>query len=168
MGRSSHAGTVSQVQLLVGSKFKSYNTAPAVSNFPAVYIAAVLQNGNEAIRPQPEVTGLYEARGTTYMYAGRHDDMLTDYSLAIELDPTKAGLWRRRSHACTAADHRDTSSRELGTKKGRCDQSPNHAPEVTRRLNETVAAGRRNPVKIAGHRSCFFDGSRNRLLPTHG
>ena len=48
--------------------------------------------------------------------------MLTDYSLAIELDPTKAGLWRRRSHACTAADHRDTSTRELGTKKGRCGQ----------------------------------------------
>ena len=47
------------------------------------------------------------------MYAGRYDDMLTDYSLAIELDPTNAGLWRRRSHACTAADHRDTSSREL-------------------------------------------------------
>ena len=49
----------------------------------------------------------------------------------------RKGLGRRRSHACTAADHRDTSSRELGTKKGRCDQPPNHAPAVTRRLNET-------------------------------
>ena len=101
MGRSSHAGTVSQVQLLVGSKFQSYNTAPAVSNFPAVYIASVLQNGNETIRLQPEGAGLYEARETTYMYSGRHDDILTDYSLAIELDPANAGLWRRRSHAHT-------------------------------------------------------------------
>ena len=29
----------------------------------------------------------YEARGAAYMYAGRHDDALADYSLAIELDP---------------------------------------------------------------------------------
>ena len=35
------------------------------------------------------------------MYSGRHDDILTDYSLAIELDPANAGLWRRRSHAHT-------------------------------------------------------------------
>ena len=56
---------------------------------------------DEAIRLQPEVTRLYEARGTAYMYAGRHDSALADYSLAIELDPTDAGLWRRRSHAHT-------------------------------------------------------------------
>ena len=58
---------------------------------------------DEAIRIQPEVAGLYEARGTAYMYAGRHDDALADYSLAIELDPTDAGFWRRRSHAHTIA-----------------------------------------------------------------
>ena len=58
---------------------------------------------DEAIRIQPEVAGLYEARGTAYMYAGRHDDALADYSLAIELDPTDAGLWRRRSHVNTIA-----------------------------------------------------------------
>ena len=92
---------------------------------------------DEAIRLQPEVTRLYEAKGTAYMYAGQHHGALADYSHAIELEPTDAGLWRRHSHACTAADHRDTRSRELGTKKGRCDQPPNHAPEVTRRLNET-------------------------------
>ena len=56
-----------------------------------------------AIRIQPEVAGLYEARGTAYMYAGQHDEALADYSLAIELDPTDAGLWRRRSHAHTIA-----------------------------------------------------------------
>ena len=51
---------------------------------------------DEAMRIKPEVAGLYEARGTTYMYAGRHDDALADYSLAIELEPTDAGPWRRR------------------------------------------------------------------------
>ena len=71
------------------------------------------------------------------MYAGRHDDILTNYSLTIELDPTNAGLWRRRSHACTAADRRDISTRELGTKKGWYDQPPNYDPDVTRRFNET-------------------------------
>ena len=40
---------------------------------------------DEAIRIQPEVAGLYEARGTAYMYAGRHDEALADYSTAIEL-----------------------------------------------------------------------------------
>ena len=47
---------------------------------------------DEAIRIQPDVAGLYEARGTAYMYAGQHDDALADYSLAIELDPTNPGL----------------------------------------------------------------------------
>ena len=31
---------------------------------------------DEAIQIQPEVAGLYEARGTAYMYAGQHDDAL--------------------------------------------------------------------------------------------
>ena len=58
---------------------------------------------DEAIRIQPEVAGLYEARGTAYLYASRHDNALADYSLAIELHPTDAGLWRRRSLAHTIA-----------------------------------------------------------------
>ena len=33
---------------------------------------------DEAIRIQPEVAGLYEARGTAYMYAGKHDEALAD------------------------------------------------------------------------------------------
>ena len=58
---------------------------------------------DEAIRIQPEVAGLYEARGTPYMYAGRHDNALADYSLAIELEPNDPGHWRRHSHAHTIA-----------------------------------------------------------------
>ncbi len=58
---------------------------------------------DEAIRIQPDVAGLYEARGTAYMYAGRHDEAHADYSLAIELDPNDAGFWRRRAHAHTIA-----------------------------------------------------------------
>ena len=68
----------------------------------AAWFAAIAAY-DEAIRIQPEITGLYEARGTAYMYAGRHDDALADYSLAIELDPDDAGLWRRRAHAHTIA-----------------------------------------------------------------
>ena len=83
------------------------------------------------------------------MYAGRHDDILTDYSLTIELDRTNAGLWCRYSHACTTADRRQAASKELGAK------------------TKTAAVGRRNPVKFAGHRSWFFDDSRNRPLATH-
>ena len=49
---------------------------------------------DEAIRIQPEVAGLYEARGTAYMYAGRHDEALADCSRAIELEPIDAGHWR--------------------------------------------------------------------------
>ena len=37
------------------------------------------------------------------MYSGRHDEALADYSLAIELEPEDAGLWRRRAHAHTIA-----------------------------------------------------------------
>ena len=58
---------------------------------------------DEAIRIQPEVAGLYEARATAYMYAGQHDDALADYSLAIELDPNDPGLWRQRAHTHTIA-----------------------------------------------------------------
>ena len=58
---------------------------------------------DEAIRIQPNVAGLYEARGTAYMYAGQHDDALADYSHAIELDPTNPGIWRQRAHAHTIA-----------------------------------------------------------------
>ena len=71
---------------------------------------AAIDAYDEAIRIQPEVAGLYEARGTAYMYAGRHDDALADYSLAIELDPDDAGLWRRRAHPHTIAA--DSSARE--------------------------------------------------------
>ena len=51
----------------------------------AAWFAAIAAY-DEAIRIQPEVAGLYEVRGTAYMYAGRHDDALADYSLAIELN----------------------------------------------------------------------------------
>lgn len=50
----------------------------------------------------PKSAGLYEARGTAYMYAGRHDNALADYS-RDRLDPNDPGLWRRRSHAHTIA-----------------------------------------------------------------
>ena len=68
----------------------------------AAWFAAIAAY-DQAIRIQPEVARLYEARGTAYMYAGRHDDALADYSLAIELDPDDAGHWRRRTHAHTIA-----------------------------------------------------------------
>ena len=58
---------------------------------------------DEAILIQPDVAGLYEARGTAYMYSGKHDEALADYSTAIQIDPNDAGLWRRRSHAHTIA-----------------------------------------------------------------
>ena len=55
----------------------------------ATWFAAIAAY-DEAIRIQPEVAGLYEARGTAYIYAGQHDDALADYGHAIELDPTPA------------------------------------------------------------------------------
>ena len=58
---------------------------------------------DQAIRIQPAVSDLYEARGTAYMYAGRHDQALADYSSAIKLNPNDAGHWRRRAHAYTIA-----------------------------------------------------------------
>ena len=54
---------------------------------------------NESIRIKPDVSGLYEARGTAYMYAGRHDEALPDYTRAVELNPNEAGHWRQRAHA---------------------------------------------------------------------
>ena len=50
------------------------------------------------------------------------------------------------------------------------DEAPADKPpaESLDAKTKTVAAGRRNPVKFAGHRSCFSDGSRNRPLAIHG
>ena len=53
----------------------------------------------EAIRIQPEVAGLYEARGTAYMNGGRQGEAIADYTTAMGLDPDDAGHWRRRAHA---------------------------------------------------------------------
>ncbi len=64
---------------------------------------AAISSFDEAIRIQPEVAGLYEARGTAYMYGGRHDEAIADYITAIEQDPDDAGHWRRRAHAYTVA-----------------------------------------------------------------
>ena len=68
----------------------------------AAWFAAVASFG-EAIRIQPEVAGLYEARGTACMYGGRHDEAIADYTTDIELEPDDAGHWRRRAHAYTIA-----------------------------------------------------------------
>ena len=68
----------------------------------AAWFAAIV-SFDEAIRIQPEVAGLYEARGTAYMYAGRHDEALADYTTAIEIEPDDAGHRRRRAHAYTIA-----------------------------------------------------------------
>ena len=68
----------------------------------AAWFSAIVSY-DEAIRIQPEVAGLFEARGTAYMYAGRHDEALADYSRAIELEPDDAGHWRRRAYAHTIA-----------------------------------------------------------------
>ena len=54
---------------------------------------------DKAIEIQPEVAGLYESRGTAYMYGGHHHEAIADYSTAIELAPDDAGHWRRRAHA---------------------------------------------------------------------
>ena len=91
----------------------------------AAWFAAIAAY-DEAIRIQPEVAGLYEARGTAYMYCGRHDDALADYSLAIELDPTDAGFWRRRAHAHTIAP---TPQPEKGVEDATraIELDPNHA-----------------------------------------
>ena len=59
------------------------------------------------------------------MYAGRHDDALADYSLAIELDPDDAGHWHRRAHANTIAP---TPQPEKGVQDatGAIELDPNH------------------------------------------
>ena len=54
---------------------------------------------NEAVRLQPEVAGLYNARGTAHLYGRDHDDATADYSKAIELEPDNPSHWRRRAHA---------------------------------------------------------------------
>ena len=56
----------------------------------------------------------------------------------------------RDSTFCTTAARRQAARQKLDAK------------------TKTVAAGRRNPVKFAGHRSWFSDDSRNRPWPTHG
>ena len=68
----------------------------------AVWFSAIAAY-DEAIRIEPAVSGLYEARGTADMSAGRHDQAPADYSRAIELNPSDAGHWRRRAHAFTIA-----------------------------------------------------------------
>ena len=42
------------------------------------------------------------------------------------------------------------------------------SPQKLGAKTKTVATVRRNPVKTAGHRSWFFDDSRNRPCPIHG
>ena len=56
----------------------------------------------------------------------------------------------RDSTFCTTAARRQAARQKLDAK------------------TKTVAVGRRNPVKFAGHRSWFSDDSRNRPWPTHG
>ena len=73
------------------------------SNMKAAAWFSAIADYDEAIRIQPEVAGLYEARGTAHMYSGRHGQALADYSSAIELEPDDAGHWRRRAHAYTIA-----------------------------------------------------------------
>ena len=48
---------------------------------------SVIEPTTRPFRIQPNVSGLCEARGTAYMYAGRHDQALADYTRAIELKP---------------------------------------------------------------------------------
>ena len=98
---------------------------------------------DEAIRLQPEVTRLYEARGTAYMYAGRHDSALADYSLAIELDPTDAGLWRRRSHAHTIEPTPSARERRTGRHSGRrAESEPPHGLRPPRNCVHAIADAR--------------------------
>ncbi len=54
---------------------------------------------DEAILLQPDVAGLYNARGTAHLYGMDHDDAIADYSRAIELDPKNPSHWRQRAHA---------------------------------------------------------------------
>ena len=85
------------------------------SNMRAAAWPAAIAAYDEAIRIQPEVAGLYEARGTACMYGGHHYEALADYTKAIELEPDDAGHWRRRAHARTIAPtHQRPESRPIG------------------------------------------------------
>ena len=80
----------------------------------AAWFAAIAAY-DEAIRIEPDVSGLYEACGTAYIYARRHDEALADYKHAVELNPNDAGHWHRRAHAYTIAP---TPEPERGVEDG--------------------------------------------------
>ena len=100
----------SQVQVIDDETPAGLTAAAAISAYQqgyahmraAAWFSAIAAY-DEAIRIQPAISGLYEARGTAYMYAGRHDQALEDYSTAIDLNPNDDGHWRRRAHAFTIA-----------------------------------------------------------------
>ncbi len=100
----------SQVLIIDGATPSGLTDPDAVSAYRQGYAHmrdaawfATVASFDAAIRIQPEVAGLYEARGTAYMYGGRHDEAIADYTTAIELEPNAAGHWRRRAHAYTIA-----------------------------------------------------------------
>ena len=100
----------SQVQIIDDEVPDGLTDADAISAYgqgyghmrEAAWFSAIAAY-DEAIGIQPDVSGLYEARGTAYMYAGQHDQALADCTRAIELNPNDAGHWRRRAHAYTIA-----------------------------------------------------------------
>ena len=104
---------LSQIQIIDDEKPVGPTDADAISAYQQGYahtrVAAWFSSVaayDEAIRIQPAVSSLYEARGTAYtayMYFGRHDQALADYSRAIELNSNDAGHWCRRAHAYTIA-----------------------------------------------------------------
>ena len=112
LSRQDHIPTPnrSQVQIIDDEPPAGLNDADAISAYQqgyahmreAAWFAAIAAY-DEAIRIEPDVSGLYEARGTAYMYSGRHGQALADYTRAIELNPNDAGNWRRRAHAYTIA-----------------------------------------------------------------
>ena len=94
----------SQVQVIDDETPARLTDADAISAYQQSYAHmraaawfSAIAAYDEAIRIQPAVSGLSEARGTAYMYAGRHDQTLADYSSAIELNPVDAGHRRRRA-----------------------------------------------------------------------
>ena len=141
LGRQDYIPTADRSQvLIVDQELPDGLTDPAESAahdqgyshmLDAAWFAAIAAY-DEAIRIQPEVAGLYEARGTAYMYAGRHDDPLADYSHAIELDPADPGLWRQRAHAHTIAP---TPQPEKGVEDATraIELNPDHAMEYGHR-----------------------------------
>ena len=100
----------SQVQVIDDETPAGLTGADAISAYQqgyaymraAAWFSAIAAYG-EAIRIQTSVSGLYEARGTAYMYAGRHDQALPNYSGAIELNANDAGHSHRRAHGFTIA-----------------------------------------------------------------